>query len=432
MAAVKLAMIGTGYVGLTTGACLAKVGHDVICVDNDRDKIDLLNKGGMPIYEPGLRAIIDEATKAGRLSFTSDIQQAVQQSVACFITVGTPTLDSGEPDLAYVENVCRDIATSMRAYHLVVEKSTVPVQTHKWVRTTIERYNKDRTPFDVASNPEFLREGSAVADFLKPDRVVVGCETDRARELMAEIYRPFGAPMVFTDLASAELIKHASNAFLAMKISFANALAAVCEASGADVKMVTRGMGMDARIGPAFLSAGVGYGGFCFPKDLRAFIRIAEELGYDFGLLKEVERINADSKHRFVRKIQGVLWNLQGKTIGVLGLAFKPNTDDMRFAPSIDIISELVRKGARVRAYDPQAMDRARAIIPGIEFCARAEDVAEEADLLAIITEWPEFARLDLAAIKNRMRVPIICDGRNLFERAEVEKLGFTYLGVGR
>jgi len=429
---MKLAMIGTGYVGLTTGACLAKVGHDVICVDNDQAKIDVLNKGGMPIYEPGLREIIDEVTRAGRLSFTTDIKHAVQQSVVCFIAVGTPTLETGEPDLAYVENVCRDIAASMGAYHLVVEKSTVPVKTHKWVRTTIERYNKNKTPFDVASNPEFLREGSAVEDFLKPDRIVVGCETDRARDLMTEVYKPFNAPLVITDLASAELIKHASNAFLAMKISFANALAVVCEASDADVKMVTKGMGLDARIGPAFLSAGIGYGGFCFPKDLRAFIRIAEELGYDFGLLKEVERINEDMKHRFVRKIQGVLWNLQGKNIGVLGLAFKPNTDDMRFAPSIDIINELVRRGAKVRAYDPQAMERARAIIQGIEFCARAEDVAEEADLLAIVTEWPEFARLDLAAMKGRMRVPIICDGRNLFERSEVEKLGFTYLGVGR
>jgi len=300
------------------------------------------------------------------------------------------------------------------------------------VRTTIERYNKNKTPFDVASNPEFLREGSAVDDFLRPDRIVAGVESERARKLMQDIYAPIGAPIIFTDLASAELIKHASNAFLAMKISFANALAVVCEASGADVREVTAGMGMDGRIGPAFLNAGIGYGGFCFPKDLKAFVRIAEELGYDFRLLKEVESINEDMKHRFVRKIQGALWNLRDKNIGVLGLAFKPHTDDMRYAPAIDIIADLVREGAHVRAFDPQAMDRARRLIPGITFCDRAEDVAEEADLLAVITEWPEFRQLDLARLKERMRLPIICDGRNLFERTGVEKLGFTYIGVGR
>jgi len=425
-------MVGTGYVGLTSGACLAKVGHEVICVDNDAAKVEVLKSGGIPIYEPGLPEIIRETVAAARLSFTTDIKAAVSKSDTSFIAVGTPPRDTGEPDLAYVENVARDIAGSMKRYHLVVEKSTVPVQTGKWVRTTIERYNRDKTPFDVASNPEFLREGSAVDDFLHPDRIVVGIESERAKKLMKEVYAPIDAPIVFTDLASAELIKHASNAFLAMKISFANALAVVCEASGADVRQVTAGVGMDARIGPAFLDAGIGYGGFCFPKDLRAFVRIAEELGYDFKLLKDVEAINEDMKRRFVRKVQGVLWNLRDKNIGVLGLAFKPNTDDMRFAPSIDIIADLVREGAHVRAFDPQAMERARKVIPGITFCERAEDVAEEADLLAVVTEWPEFKRIDLAALKGRMRLPIICDGRNLFDRADLEQLGFTYIGVGR
>jgi UDPglucose 6-dehydrogenase len=429
---MKIAMIGTGYVGLTTGACFAKVGHEVVCVDSDSAKIEMLNQGGIPIYEPGLEEIVRENTSAGRLRFTTDIGSAVHASQVAFIAVGTPTSENGDPDLTYVENVARDIATNMREYHLIVEKSTVPVQTHKWIRTTIERYNKDGTPFDVASNPEFLREGSAVDDFLHPDRIVVGVESDRARKLMTAVYEPFNAPLVITDIASAELIKHASNAFLAMKISFANALSIVCEASGADVRRVTEGMGMDDRIGPAFLSAGVGYGGFCFPKDLRAFIRIAEEMGYDFRMLREVENVNADMKRRFVEKIRGVLWNLRDKNIGVLGLAFKPNTDDMRFAPSIDIIADLVRRGAKVKAYDPQAMDRARKIIPGIEFCDKAEDVADNADLLALVTEWPEFRKLDLAALKQRMRVPVICDGRNVFERSEVEQLGFTYLGIGR
>lgn len=425
-------MVGTGYVGLTSGACLAKVGHEVICVDNDAEKIATLNRGEMPIYEPGLQDIVAKAVADGRLGFSTDTGSSIRGVAVCFIAVGTPTLDTGEPDLSYVERVARDVAANMSDYLLVVEKSTVPVQTHKWIRTTIERYNRAGTLFDVASNPEFLREGSAVRDFLEPDRIVVGCESDRARNLMEEIYKPMNAPMIFTDLASAELIKHASNAFLATKISFANALAVICEAAGADVRQVTQGMGMDRRIGHEFLHAGIGYGGFCFPKDLRAFIRIAEEVGYDFALLREVEKTNADMKIRFVRKIQNALWNLQDKNIGVLGLAFKPNTDDMRFAPSIDIIAELVKRGARVRAYDPQAMERARKIITGVEFCRGAEEVAEQADLLAVLTEWPEFARLDLGRIKKRMRVPIICDGRNLFERAEVERLGFTYFGVGR
>ena len=429
---MKIAMIGTGYVGLTSGPCLAKIGHEVICVDNDAEKIAVLQQGGMPIYEPGLDEIIKETVRAGRLSFTTDIKQAVAESEVCFIAVGTPPRDTGEPDLTYVENVARDIAASMNRYHLIVEKSTVPVQTGRWVRTTIERYNKARIPFDVASNPEFLREGSAVEDFLHPDRVVIGVETERARDLLVEIYRPLNAPLVITDIASAELIKHAANAFLAMKISFVNALAVICEAAGADVRQVAEGVGMDRRIGRAFLNAGVGYGGFCFPKDLRAFIRIAEELGYDFKLLREVENINEDMKQRFVRKIRGALWNLRDKNIGILGLAFKPNTDDMRFAPSIDIIGMLVAEGARIRAYDPKAMARARKLIPGIQFCERPEQVADNADLVAIITEWPEFKELDLKALKERMRLPIICDGRNLFERAELERLGFTYIGVGQ
>jgi UDPglucose 6-dehydrogenase len=428
---MKICMVGCGYVGLTTGACLASIGHHVVCVDNDDGKIAMLNRGEVPIYEPGLDSILSEARAAARLSFTTDIRSAVSASSVSFIAVGTPPRDDGQPDLTYVERVARDIAASMKEYHLVVEKSTVPVQTGRWVRTTIERYNRAGTPFDVASNPEFLREGSAVGDFLHPDRIIVGVETDRARELLGEVYRPIQAPIVFTDLASAELIKHASNAFLATKISFANALAIVCEASGADIRQVTSGMGMDRRIGPAFLDAGIGYGGFCFPKDLRAFIGIARELGYDFGLLKEVEAVNEDMKKRFVDKIRAKLWNLSDKTIGVLGLAFKPNTDDMRFAPSIDIIQMLQREGARVRAYDPQAMPKARGLLPEVAFCDNPEEVADEADLLTIVTEWPQFKALDYAAIKRRMRLPIICDGRNLLDQQAVEALGFTYVGIG-
>ncbi len=429
---MRIAVIGTGYVGLTSGACLAKIGHRVICVDNDEEKIAVLNQGRIPIYEPELKEIIDESLRANRLYFTTDISKAVKESEVCFIAVGTPPLEDGQPDLTYVESVAREIATSMDSYRLVVEKSTVPVQTGKWIRKTIERYNHKQVPFDVASNPEFLREGSAVQDFLKPDRIVIGVENERARDLLVEIYKPINAPVLVTDISSAELIKHCSNAFLAMKISFINAVAIICEATNADVREVANGMGMDKRIGRAFLDAGVGYGGFCFPKDLRAFIRIAEELGYDFRLLREVERINEEAKQRFVRKIRKVLWNLRDKNIGVLGLAFKPNTDDMRLAPSIDIINALLAEGAKVRAYDPQAMEKARKILPDIIYCETAADVAQEADLLAILTEWKEFKQLDLRCIKEKMRLPIICDGRNVFERSEIERLGFTYIGVGR
>lgn len=429
---MKIAMIGTGYVGLTSGACLAKIGHKVVCVDSDVDKIDLLKRGEMPIYEPGLKEIVADAIRENRLSFVTDIKRAVLESEVCFIAVGTPPLENGEPDLTYVERVVRDIAASMDGYRLIVEKSTVPVQTGKWIKKTVERYNRANIPFDVASNPEFLREGSAVLDFLHPDRIVIGVETTRARDILTEIYRPINAPIIVTDIESAELIKHASNAFLAMKISFANALAVICEASGADVRLVVDGMGMDKRIGRAFLDAGVGYGGFCFPKDLRAFIRIAEELGYDFQLLKEVEKINQETKQRFVRKIRKALWNLKGKNIGILGLAFKPNTDDMRFAPSIDIINALIAEGARIRAYDPQAMKNARKILPDIDYCNNALEVAVDADLLAVITEWEEFKNLDLKEIKEKMRLPIICDGRNIFDPDAVRKQGFTYIGMGR
>ncbi len=429
---MKIAVIGTGYVGLTSGACLAKIGHQVICVDNNDEKIDMLNRGIMPIYEPGLKEIIEETVNARRLSFTTDIQKAVRESTVCFVAVGTPPLETGEPDLTYVENVVRDIAANMNDYRLIVEKSTVPVQTSNWIRKTVERYCRTGVEFDIASNPEFLREGVAVQDFLHPDRIVIGVESNRARDIMLEIYRPLNAPVIVTDIASAELIKHASNAFLAMKISFINAVAVLCEAVGADVRLVANGMGMDKRIVRDFLDAGLGYGGFCFPKDLRAFIRIAEKLGYDFRLLREVEKINEETKQRFIQKIRGALWNLKNKNIGILGLSFKPNTDDMRFAPSIDIINALLAEGANIRAYDPQAMKNARRIFPQIEFCTSAEDVARDADLLAIITEWDEFKKLDLHLIKSKMRLPIICDGRNIYDRYQVEALGFTYIGMGR
>jgi UDPglucose 6-dehydrogenase len=429
---MEIGMIGTGYVGLTTGACFAEIGHKVICVDNDKEKIKVLNQGKIPIYEPKLPELVLNNVKQKRLSFSSEIADAVKNSKVLFIAVGTPPKEAGEPDLSYVENVAREIGANMPDYRLIVEKSTVPVQTGKWVKTTIERYNPRKIPFDVASNPEFLREGSAVDDFLKPDRIVVGVETKKAEELMREIYAPLKAKILFTDIESAELIKHASNAFLSMKISFTNALSIICEKSGADIKKVTEGMGLDKRIGPDFLNAGIGYGGFCFPKDLMAFIRIARELGYDFNLLKEVQNINEEQKLRFVKKIEGLLWNLREKQIGILGLAFKPNTDDMRFAPSIDIIGYLKKEGASIKAYDPQAMERAKEIMPDITYCNSPYEVAENSECLAILTEWDEFRQLDLAKIKSLLKLPIVVDGRNVFDPKKMSEMGFIYRGVGR
>ncbi len=429
---MKVCMIGTGYVGLVSGTCFAEIGHNVICVDNDQEKIDILNSGKIPIYEPGLLEMVRKNVSAGRLEFTTSITRGVQNSLFIFIAVGTPPKENGEPDLSSIEKVASEIGESMDDYKIVVEKSTVPVQTGKWIRTVIERFNKRRIPFDVASNPEFLREGAAISDFLKPDRIVLGVETEKAKDMLLELYKPIDAPKIITDLASAELIKHASNSFLSMKISFINALSIICEQSGADIIKVAEGIGLDKRIGREFLNAGVGFGGFCFPKDLRAFIGIAQKLGYDFRLLKEVERINEEQMMRAVKKLENLLWNLKDKKIGILGLSFKPNTDDMRFAPSITIINELRKQGSIVRAYDPVAMDRAKEIMPDIQYCKNAYEVAQDADGIMLITEWDEFKQLDLEKIRNLMRQPVFVDGRNVFEPEQMKKMGFIYTGIGR
>ncbi|MBS4015706.1 MAG: UDP-glucose/GDP-mannose dehydrogenase family protein [Candidatus Latescibacteria bacterium] len=429
---MNIGMIGTGYVGLTSGACLAHIGHNVICVDNDEAKIKTLLRGEIPFYEPKLDQIVKENVQNGRLKFTTKISEAVKASTVLFIAVGTPPKETGEPDLSYVENVAKEIGEAMTDYKIIVEKSTVPVKTGEWVHETITRYNKRNIPFDVASNPEFLREGSAVGDFLEPDRVVVGVESEKAKQIMLDVYAPINGPVLVTDIKSAELIKHASNAFLSTKISFINAISIICELSGASVEKVAEGMGLDKRIGPSFLQAGVGYGGFCFPKDIMAFIRIAYELGYDYRLLKEVERINEEQKDRFVKKIEGLLWNLREKQIGVLGLAFKPNTDDMRFAPSIDIIAKLTAAGAKVKAYDPHSMDNAKKIITNIEYCNDPYEVVKDCDALAIITEWEEFKKLDLTKIKSLLKLPIVVDGRNIYDPKTMEQMGFIYRSIGR
>ena len=431
---MNITIIGTGYVGLVTGACFSEVGHNVICVDCDEKKIELLQTGGIPIYEPGLEDLVKRNVASGRLSFTASTAEGVEKSDVIFIAVPTPPLDDGSVDLSFIELVAREIADYMTSYKVIVDKSTVPVKTGEKVEQTIKRYCQADCDFDVVSNPEFLREGFAVEDLMNPDRVVIGATSDRPNEAMQKIYKPFDAPIVFTDINSAELIKHAANSFLAMKISYINAVAAICEASGANVEEVANGIGMDDRIGRRFLNASLGFGGSCFPKDLSAFIRISEELGYDFGLLKEVQKINASQMDRFVKKITDTLWILKGKTIGVLGLAFKQNTDDVRMSPAIDICHRLLKEGASLRVYDPKAMDKAKVVLPddGVLFIDDMDDVSTGCDALVVATEWPQFKELDLAKSKEVMTAPIIFDGRNLFDPVLVERLGFTYKSIGR
>lgn len=429
---MKIGIVGAGYVGLVTGTCFAHIGHDVICVDNDPKKLAALKKGKSPIYEPGLEKLIAENMKKKRLVFTPSIAQAVKQCEVIFICVNTPPKEDGGADLSYVENVSLEIAKNLTRYCLIVEKSTVPVQTGERVYVTIKDHHKKGVEFDVASNPEFLREGSAVEDFLKPDRVVVGVSSERAEKLLRKLYAPLKCKMVVTDIKSAELIKHASNSFLATKISFINNVARVCDAAGADVEQVAKGMGLDPRIGSSFLKAGIGFGGFCFPKDLAAFLHMSQSLGVNFGLLQEVLNINESQKAYFVRLIEKVLWNFRGKKLGILGLAFKGNTDDMRFAPSIDIIGALQKEGVAIQAYDPQAMERAKACLKNVVYKNNAYDACKNTDAVVVLTDWAEFRELDWKKIKQHLSQPILFDGRNMFDPKEMEKLGFRYYGIGR
>ncbi len=430
---MKIGIIGSGHVGLVTGACFAHLGNDVVLVDQDSRKIALLQKGRPSIYEPGLEEMIRTNLREKRISFTTHIERAVRRSEILFICVGTPPRDNGEADLSSVESVSKEIARTMTSYRLIVEKSTVPVETGEWVYKTIQANHRHNVPFDVASNPEFLREGSAIQDFLNPDRLVIGVESKRAEQILRELYRPLKAPLLVTDIKSAELIKHASNSFLSCKISFANLVSRIAEAVGADVQKVTEGMGLDRRIGPGFLSAGIGFGGFCFPKDLAAFIRIAEKLGVEGGLLREVLAINESQKRIFLAKIERHLWNLKGKAVGILGLSFKPDTDDMRFAPSIDIVRHLLKEGAELRLYDPEAIPNAKKIFENhVAYVRNPYEAARRADALAVLTEWGEFLELDFSRIKKLMRQPIVFDGRNLYDPGQMKKLGFQYHGIGR
>jgi len=428
-----ISIIGSGYVGLVSGTCLAEIGHSVLCVDSDREKIRKLQDGVVPIYEPGLKELIAKNRKAGRLSFSTSVKKAVENSEIIFIAVQTPPRENGEADLYYVESVARQIAQLMDRYKVIVSKSTMPVETGKKIKETIRTYCSKDIEFDVVSNPEFLKEGSAVEDFLHPQRIVVGVETKRAEKIMRELYRPIRAPFIATNIETAEIIKHSCNAFLATKISFINALSNLCEKVGADVEEVARAMGLDKRIGKSFLKAGIGYGGSCFPKDVDAFVHIAAQKGYDFELLRVVQKINQFQKENFVKKIKKALWNLKDKKIGVLGLSFKPNTDDMRNAPSIDIIKTLIKEGVLVKAYDPAAMKKARKIFKDkIIYSSNLYETARGSDALIILTEWDEFKKMNLERIRKLLKVKIIIDGRNMFEPQKMSRLGFKYICIGR
>lgn len=444
---MKLSVIGAGYVGLTTAACLAQIGHDVFCSESDLDKLNNLQNGVMPFFEPHLEDVVRGVRAAGRLHFGSTAD-AIDHGVAIFICVGTPPLPNGDADLSAIEGVARVIAKRASGYRLVVEKSTVPVQTGGQLRRHLAKNSTNGLEYEVASNPEFLREGSSVEDFLHPDRIVVGVDSARAEKILREIYTPitsqqFTCPIhsdcvrtkepvfLVTDTSSSELIKHASNSFLAMKISFINMVANLCEVVGADVMKVAQGMGLDPRIGASFLNPGIGFGGFCFPKDVQAFIRIAEKSGCDFSLLKEVEKINQGRVDHFVRKIQEELWVVRGKKIAVWGLAFKPNTDDVRFAPSIAILKALLSEGAIVQAYDPEAMQKARPVLPDITYCADPYQAAQGAEAILLLTEWDEFKRVDWSRLATLVERPLVIDGRNALSAQEISSHGFQYVGIG-
>ncbi len=451
---IPIAVVGSGYVGLVAAVCFAEIGHDVICVDNDERKVAALQGGDTLIHENYLPELLDRYRNT-RVNFTTDLAHATREAQAIFIAVGTPQSETGDADLSYVEAVACEIARSIDSYKVIVEKSTVPVYTNEWIRRAMERNGVARNLFDVVSNPEFLREGTAVADFLHPDRIVVGADSERAVKVLGDIYAPLtsgeyyqkadlipgmcstDAPPVLlnTSTKSAEIIKHASNAFLALKISFINAVSNLCEATDANVEQVARGIGLDSRIGPKFLRPGVGYGGSCFPKDVAAFRSVADQLGIDFNLLQEVEKINVQQKKRFLSKVRSALWTLRGKRLAVLGLAFKGETDDIRESPAIELVKMFIGEGCSIAAFDPAAIKRTEEIMPASRHLRYADDAyaaAEDADALLILTDWAEFADLDLAKLQRTLRYPIVIDGRNLYDPSKMADAGFTYLSVGR
>jgi len=451
---VSICVIGSGYVGLVAAACFAEMGHRVICVDNDETRVKVLQEGGVPIYEEHLPELLDRHRGRG-VVFTGELGAAVERSEAIFIAVGTPQGDNGAADLSYVEAVVSEIARSIGGYKVIVEKSTVPVYTNDWIRRVLHRHGVDPQSFEVVSNPEFLREGTAVGDFLHPDRIVVGANSEQAAEVMRRIYAPLTAgtyygregaiagpcsvenpaPLLVTSAQSAEIIKHASNAFLALKISFINAVSNLAESVDADIEDIAAGMGTDSRIGPKFLRAGLGYGGSCFPKDVAAFHWVAQQRGVDFQLLDEIRKINDTQREVFFNKVLGALWTLRGKRLAALGLAYKGDTDDIRESPALEIIRKLLKAGAVVTAYDPAAMERAKAVLPPDDTMHYAADLyaaAEDADAVLILTDWKEFGRMDLAKLNRAVRFPIVVDGRNLYKPQQMTDFGFTYVSMGR
>ena len=451
---IHIAVVGSGYVGLVAAVCFAEMGHQVVCVDNDQRKVDALRGGDTLIHENHLPELLERHRNKG-VTFTTELAEATRKAAAIFIAVGTPQSETGDADLSYVEAVASEIARHIDSYKVIVEKSTVPVYTNEWIRRVVERNGVNREMFDVVSNPEFLREGTAVEDFLHPDRIVVGADSERAAQVLADIYAPLTTgsyyktaapipgmctpdnpgPILFTSTKSAEIIKHASNAFLALKISFINAVSNLCEAADANVEQVAKGIGLDSRIGPKFLRPGIGYGGSCFPKDVAAFRSVADQMGVDFSLLTEVERINVTQKKRFLSKVRSALWTLRGKRLGVLGLAFKGETDDIRESPAIDLCEMLLNEGCQIVAYDPAAIERAKLELPPskqMQYATSVEEAAKDADALLILTDWAEFAKIDLKQLHASLRYPIVIDGRNLFEPKAMAEHGFTYLSVGR
>ena len=449
---MRIAVVGSGYVGLVAGACFADLGHEVILVDNDQEKLAALQAGKVPIHELLLPEMLARH-RGNRLTFSGDLRAAVEESAAVFIAVGTPPTEHGEADLSYVESVARGIATAINGYKVVVEKSTVPVYTSEWIRRILLRNAAAPDLFDVASNPEFMREGTAVVDFFYPDRVLLGANSERCAAVLREIYAPMTdgsyyrrsdaipappaaripPPLIMTSTQSAELTKHACNAFLAMKISYINAVASVCDAVGADVQQVREGMGSDRRIGPNFLSAGIGYGGSCFPKDLKAFRAVARERGYEFRLLDEVMRINEEQREHFLKKVRSALWTLRGKRLAVLGLAFKGGTDDIRESPALALVEMLVQEGCQICAYDPAAMERAQQVLKaGVTFAGNPYEAARGADALLILTDWEEFAKLDWKRMYAQLKDPIVIDGRNLYDPTAMAEQGLTYYSMGR
>lgn len=432
---MNICVVGTGYVGLVTGACFAEFGLKVICVDKDVKKIKDLSNARIPIFEPGLEELVKRNIKDERLSFSTDLADAVRKSLAIFIAVGTPSREDGSADLSYVEAVAQSIAENMNGYKIIITKSTVPVGTGERIRKIIGEKQKEKNDFDIVSNPEFLREGAAIEDFMRPNRVVIGAESDHAIAIMKDLYSPLyliETPFVITDIKTAEMIKYASNAFLATKVSFINEIANICERVGADVHMVARGMGLDKRIGPKFLHPGPGYGGSCFPKDTQAIVNIAKEHTYDFEIVKAVIKVNEKQRMLMVEKIKKAIGDLKDKMVGILGLSFKPNTDDMREAPSVSIIRGLQKEGAKIRAFDPAAMDEAKKFLSDVEYCSDPYEVANNSDALVILTEWNQFRNLDIDKIRDLLKRPILIDMKNIYDPKKIKAAGIRYTGVGR